>query len=618
MYIYKIYIKNFRNIKEITWKPNKGTNIIIGGNGVGKTNIAVALNYLFNPYIHWYKKEISEFDYYNRQLNNNIEIEVWLKDVDNFIENDWELMLEHIDEEDNINECGEEVILRTKFYAKEDQVPHHVILSNGEEFKLTTSQKDFINFKYVETNRNVLKDLSLNDRSVLQSLLDKEKIEGIIGNLTNGFLEKSKEVFNREAKELFGDLHNNISGFDITDGEAAITLEATELSDNKTLKNFTLMCKNKGNTEYIPITYQSEGIKNIFLLSALANEMKNSGILFIEEIEANIEPALQRKVIKNLILSDERQTFITTHSIDVLKMFKFKDIFIINGQEIMKLPLIDPTIDIYYRSAVEHQVLSNLFSKAVLLVEGEAEQGAVPVISKMQDEFLDENYIGILRCKGKDNIIKFAKFYNEIGIKNIAIYDNDDDIMNQLEKYNREELNTLVLVVPKDYEDILVRYPLFKRKWKEIFLEMIPFDINVYFNKMFVEGKAPKNLKLFYEMNKAKFKGIKDIYEIENLMQSEDKLDMYLHGFLHKNLAGISNAERVMEYIYYLRVNDLYDCEIDEYKKIFQLISIYLGKRCPNGECFIQSNSTENCKMCGEYREHLNNVIQIKGGEYES
>lgn len=618
MYIYKIHIKNFRNIRELTWKPNKGTNIVIGGNGAGKTNIAVALNYLFNPYIHWYKKEISEFDYYNRQLSNNIEIEVWLKDVDDFIENDWELMLEHIDEDDSINEGGEEIVLRTKFYANEDQIPHHVIISNGEEFKLTTAQKDFINFKYVETNRNVLRDLSLNDRSVLQSLLDKEKVEGIIGDLTNVFLEKSKEVFSRESKELFGELHNNISGFDITDGESAITLEATELSDNKTLKNFTLMCKNKGNTEYIPITHQSEGIKNIFLLSALANEMKNSGILFIEEIEANIEPALQRKVIKNLILSDNRQTFITTHSIDVLRMFKFKDIFIINGQKIMELPQIDPTIDIYYRAAVEHQVLSNLFSKAVLLVEGEAEQGAVPVISKMQDEFLDENYIGILRCKGKDNIIKFAKFYNEIGIKNIAIYDNDDDIMTQLEKYNQEKLNTLVLVVPKDYEDILVRYPLFKRKWKEIFLEMIPFDINVYLNKMFVEKKSPKDLKAFYDENKGKFKGIREIDDIENLMQVEGKLDMYLHGFLHKNLAGISNAERVMEYISYIRDNDSYDVEIDEYKKIFQLTSVYLGKRCLNGECFVQNSSSESCKRCGEYKEYLNDVIQIKGGEYES
>lgn len=615
MYIYKIHIKNFRNIKEIIWKPNKGTNVIVGGNGVGKTNIAVALNYLFNPYIYWYKKVISEFDYYNRNTDNNIEVEVWLKDVESFIKDDWELLLEHIDENDNISEEGREIVLRTKFYAKEDRVPHHVIISNGEEFKFSTAQKDFINFKYVETNRNTLKDLSLNDKSILNSLLDKEKIEEIVGTLTNGFLEKSKEIFSEESKELFQELQDNINSFDITDDEQAITLEATQLSDTKTLNNFTLMCKNKGNSEYIPITYQSEGIKNIFLLSALANEMRNSGILFIEEVEANIEPALQRKVIKNFILSETRQTFLTTHSVDIIKMFKFRDIFVMNKQKIIKLPEIDSSIEVYYRGAAEYQVLSNLFCKAVLLVEGEAEQGALPVISKMHNEFLDDNYIGILRCKGKDNIIRFARFYNKIGIKNIAIYDNDEDINNQLIKYGEDEKKTMVLLVPKDYEDMLVRYPLFRLKWKEIFLKMIPFDINIYINKMFIEKKSPKGLKRFYELNQSKFKDIKSINDIEQLMGSE--LDMYLHDFLHKNLAGISNAEKVMEYISFLKNKEGYNDNIDEFDKMFKLIQVYIGKGCCGKVCFIDSDDQQCCKECGQFKRDLNRIIQINGGKYE-
>lgn len=51
VYVYIIDIKNFRNIKSLSWRPNKGINVLVGGNGIGKSNIAIVLNYLLIPYI---------------------------------------------------------------------------------------------------------------------------------------------------------------------------------------------------------------------------------------------------------------------------------------------------------------------------------------------------------------------------------------------------------------------------------------------------------------------------------------------------------------------------------------------------------------------------------------
>ena len=48
MYIYKIIIKNFRNIDSFEWNPNKKINVLFGHNGCGKSNIAQALNLLFS------------------------------------------------------------------------------------------------------------------------------------------------------------------------------------------------------------------------------------------------------------------------------------------------------------------------------------------------------------------------------------------------------------------------------------------------------------------------------------------------------------------------------------------------------------------------------------------
>lgn len=614
MYIYKTIIKNFRNLKDFCWKPNKEVNVLVGGNGVGKSNIAIALDYLLNPYIQWYRKTVSEFDYYNRDLKNKIEIEVWLKGVENFIEDDWDLMLEHIDEEDNISEDGKELILRTKFYSGEDQIPHHIIITNDNEYKLTTAQKGYINYKYIGANRNPIKELSLNNKSLLNSLLDKDSMDSIISELIDDFEDKSKKLFNRKSKDLFNDLNESIKDFGLAEDESAITLEPTELSDSKTLQNFTLMCKNKGNTEYIPINYQSDGIKNIFLLSALQDNILNSGVLYIEEIEQNIEPALQRKIIKKFVLSSPKQVFITTHSPEVLKVFKLKDIFIINYGEIKELPKIDNGIEKYYRSTCENQILTSLFSKAVLLVEGDAEQGGIPVISREYDEFLDENFISVIRCKGRDNIIRFARFFNEIGIKNIALYDNDSDIVDVLNIYEDETLDTMVICVPKDYEDAIVKLPLFKDNWKDILNKLVPYEGNVYINKLFTEKGAPKVLKEFYENNKQEFKSIKSINDIEKI--SNLKLDEYLHGFLHKNMAGISDAEKLMEYLYFFKDSLGGSMKFQEYDKIFKLIGIYINRNLCNKKCFINSSTDDACSECGNLKDGLTKTIQIKESDY--
>ena len=92
MYIYKIIIENFRNIKKLEWKPNKNVNVIIGPNGCGKSTLATALDYLLNPYTQWYNRILSDIEYYDRNTSNSILIE-WFKDLNDFIEDDGSYIL---------------------------------------------------------------------------------------------------------------------------------------------------------------------------------------------------------------------------------------------------------------------------------------------------------------------------------------------------------------------------------------------------------------------------------------------------------------------------------------------------------------------------------------------
>lgn len=610
MYIYKLDIKNFRNIKNLLWKPNKGINVLVGGNGVGKSNIAIALNYLLNPYIQWYKREVPEFDFYDRDLDNKIEIEVWFKDVEKFIEDDWETYLEHIDSNDNITmEEDAELVLRVKLYIDKDKIAHHVILSNNKEYPLKIVQKGFINYMYISTNREPLKDLSLNSNSLLSSMLHKDIIDGKVKELIDNFNSKSRELFTQEDESLFSSLGKNAKDFGIVDEETAISLEPAELSDRRTLQSFSLVCKNKEITNFIPLKYQSDGIKNLMLLLALDEKIKDSGILFIEEIEQNLEPATQRKVIKRFLNNGNKQMFITTHSTEILKMFKLDQILYMNKNSIKVLPEIDDGIDKFYRRSAQYQVLSSLFSKAVLLIEGDAEFGSIPILSKGYEDFLEDRYISIIRCQGKDNIIRFAKFFNALDIKNIAIYDNDADIESCLNEYRQNTLNTLVLVVPKDYEGCIVNFNLFIENWKIILDNRIKFDTNKYINNLFIEGKKVNELKNIYSIKENSIKKIKSIEEIESVLD-ETELKQYLHGFLHKHMASISNSEYLMEYIYILGEEKGVDSVPNEYKNIFKLIDCYIGNNNCGKKCLISAKG--GCKECAEIRQGYNQCYQIK------
>ncbi|MGO5092631.1 ATP-dependent nuclease [Clostridium sp. LCP25S3_F10] len=616
MYIYKIEINNFRNIKNLSWKPNKGINVLVGGNGVGKSNIAVALDYLLNPYIQWYKREVPEFEFYDRNLDNKIEIEVWFKGVEKFIEDDWETYLEHIDKNDNTTiDEDTELVLKVKLYIDRDKIAHHVILSNSKEYPLKTAQKGVINYMYISTNREPLKDLSLNSNSLLSSMLDKDIIDGKVKELIDNFNSKSRELFTQEDESLFSSLGKNAKEFGIVDEAAAISLEPTELSDRRTLQSFSLVCKNKEITNFIPLKYQSDGIKNLMLLLALDEKIKDSGILFIEEIEQNLEPAIQRKLIKRFLNNSKKQMFITTHSTEILKMFKLEQILYMNKNSIKVLPEIDEGIDKFYRRSAKYQVLSSLFSKAVLLIEGDAEFGGVPIISKGYEDFLEDRYITIIRCQGRGNIIRFAKFFNALDIKNIAVYDNDVDIDEFLNEYKQQTLNTLLLVAPKDYEQCIVDFELFLKNWKCILGSRIEFDINKYINNLFLEKKSSVELKSIYSSKQADIKKIKSIEKIE-IVLDEFELKQYLHDFLHKHMASISNSEYLAEYLYILGKENDVSSVPEDYKKIFKLIDCYIGNNNCSKECLISAEG--GCKECAEIRQGYNQCYQIKANLNEA
>jgi len=629
VYIYKIIIENFRNIKKLEWKPNKNVNVLIGPNGCGKSTLATALDYLLNPNIQWYNKVLSEIDYYDRDTSNTILIEVWFKYLEEFIENDGELYLQHVDKNDNLSENGQELVLITRFKAGLDKKPTHSIYSNGKEHPLRHVYKDLINFKYIEADRDTLKELSFARNSVLSRFMHSDNLNVLIQNVIEEINNTTSTSLMQDSnlKEVLDNLGQDFANFNlIADDEEPINLEATELNERKTLQAFSLVFKNKNTTKYIPIKYQSRGIKNLMLLIALGEMLKETGILFLEEPEQNLEPFMQRKIIQNINDTIKGQIFLTTHSTEVAKMHEFEDIFLMRDGKISWLPSLQCVDNVFERKIerfAKRELISGLFSKGVLLVEGDSELLGLPIFSKEYSKGLEYNGVDLIRGGGKDEVYKYAKFFSECHIPFICLIDNDDDIERLLGRFSENKVQCLIIILPKDYETSIISLEVFQDCWKEIFEGIYKFkDYKDNYLKPFRSDKSKSDVL------KGKYNNIEAIKKSKSLEQlisylDDSEIKEFQREFLHINLAGIPNAKYVASYL----VSEAQDRKTKDFlprafKNMFKLIGVYVdsnyvcekSKKCIVHKAINPSFVCDDiCQKCANVREGYTYVVNVRG-----
>lgn len=630
MYIYKIEINNFRSIKSMIWKPNRDINVIIGANGCGKSTLATALDYLLNPYLQWYNKTLSEMDYYDRNTNNPITVEVWFKDVEYFTVDDGDMLLEHINEKDQITENGQELVLITKFIGDSNRKASHVIVSNGQEHPFRQTHKGVINYKYIEADREPLKELSFSNNSLLSKVIENDKLSDLIQGIISDFNLSSTETLMKDPdfKKALAKLERSYADFDlIANDKSAIGVEVTELTERKTLQAYSIVYKNKDMTNYIPLKYQSRGIKNLMLLLTLQEIISNNNIIYLEEPEQNLEPFMQRKIIKKISSLNNGQVFLTTHSIEVAKVYDFSKIFLMKSGEINNLPDlldIDKKFKVHVERYAKSEILSGLFSKGVLLVEGDSELSGIPMFSQLSSNGLDDSGVEISSGGGKDNVYKYASYYYKCGVPIISLIDNDYDIESLLSKFTENNIDSLVLCQPKDYETSIISMPVFQEYWIDLFEGKYPFKLykDNYIKPFISRDSKSDLLKQKYDQIQDKLKDIKTISELNNLLNTAERMD-FQREFLHINLAGIVDAKDVIIYILDKCIEEGTDDNIPiAFRNIFKLISVYMknNSSCENVEnCVVNrvwdtSFSCNNlCKKCGEIHQNHTNVIQIKG-----
>jgi len=176
-------------------------------------------------------------------------------------------------------------------------------------------------------------------------------------------------------------------------------------------------------------------------------------MLILDEPEVHQHPYRQRSLIKKIeaFMKNENlvfigllkslfdidgitgQIFIATHSPSILlndykqfvRIYKQPNtsqdsIKIVSGS---KIELSDNLYKHLLRSFV--YLKEAMFSKYILFVEGDTENGAMPVFARRMNIDFDELGIGLVKLDGADSVEKCMKLYQEFGINTVALIDKD-------------------------------------------------------------------------------------------------------------------------------------------------------------------------------------------------
>lgn len=200
-------------------------------------------------------------------------------------------------------------------------------------------------------------------------------------------------------------------------------------------------------------TGQSQILALAFAYAYAAAYGRTDGtILVIDEPEANLHPLAQRWLasqLDELSTTPGLQIVITTHSPHFVDLSKPENLVLVSkdaddttrvtqkSQNALHAYLLergaDPertqpdTIGPFYAASATTEIVSGLFSRRCVLVEGLTESLALPELLKLVDLDVLREGIAIVSVEGIGNIAKWHRLYTALGVGCYCIFDTDAD-----------------------------------------------------------------------------------------------------------------------------------------------------------------------------------------------
>lgn len=400
---------------------------LIGRGDSGKTTILEAISAVLSP--SW-NLSFYDTDFFNGDVTNAIEIEVSLYDLPKALiqESKFGLYIRGLDKltdviHDDIDD-NHEIILTVKLRVEKDLEPKWFVINSrrGQQpVEIRANDRASLNVFLVSDYLD--RHFSWSKGNPLYSLLKEDDKASEKTHVVIDAFREAKEKIDSTSFNHLDSVVNKVTlaasklGADIANTTTTIDFKDISIKDGR-------ICLHE---DKVPFRQKGKGSKRLISIAIQTELASSGGILLIDEIEQGLEPDRAQHLARTLKNKNNGQTFITTHSRDILAELTAEGIFRIKkgGQKLFGF---DSSLQGCLRSNPEA-----FFSERVIVCEGPTEIGICRGLNEFRINTGKENasFLGVRFANGNgSNQIEYSKAFKKAGYDVCLFCDSDVDEVN--------------------------------------------------------------------------------------------------------------------------------------------------------------------------------------------
>lgn len=430
-----LYVKGFRNFKEVTVNLNEHS-LMIGANDVGKTNLIYALRILLDRSFSDYDYELAESDFFAYEDTHEIIIRAFFEDITE------ECVIARLP--GKISDDGK-MVLQYAATINNGKVEYQFFCGKSEseeDLKEIDSPyyRKYLNLKYISSRREFWNYINKTKKELLQQAKENRTVDVVEADdaLYDEIEQKLQEVDSKipqlsYVKNATEHLNKELDKLSIHNREQQVVFDTASTDIDRVIQNVSVTSK-YGDKKLI---IGGEGRINQIYLSLWASQNQHTEIsnevslICVEEPEAYLHPHQQREVAAYLGRTLQGQVILSSHSPYIVSEFSPNSIIRLYKQNTHDTSvasngcsevIAEGIDDFGYRMSVIPA--EAFFSDCVILVEGPSEMVFYKTLAKQIGIELDRLNISVLSVDGV-SFPTYMKILNAMRIYWISRTDND-------------------------------------------------------------------------------------------------------------------------------------------------------------------------------------------------